>query len=275
MIDKRLLALFAALSMVACQGSFGSGTALPGTANGPVGAAADNVAPPANTAGLPPPSSVPSAAADTTIVALADASTGLRCPDVDGVGCILSFNVPAITATAAPTAVQTVAPTFSPSASPMQSPGLNASPTPTPTPVPGPSMTLVLTAAPKDAPPMVNRNPKAVATTALARVTLKPSTDFTLNGLAVATFTLPPSQIPGRGFALQLFEEKKKKKLPLYSLPKSQLDKDKNALTFTFKFPKITLPKGHKYVLVLYGDELPPASETPQPAPSPSVTSSP
>ncbi len=115
---------------------------------------------------------------------------------------------------------------------------------------------------------MINHNPKAVATTALARVTLKPSADFPVSGLAIATFTLPEAQIPDRGFALQLFEEKKKKKVPLYSLAQSQLDKDKSALTFTFKFPKITLPKGHTYLLVLYGDELPAASSSPTPVPS-------
>lgn len=262
MIDKRILVIFAALSVAACQGGFGSGTSLPGTgtANGPVSLPENGSAAP-SAPGSPLVSGMPSAAPDTVTVALADAPAGLRCPDVEDFGCVLSFNVPA-TASAAPT----VAASSPPPAS--ASPDIAGSPAVSPTPISGPSMVLTLTAQPKDAPPMVNHNPKAVATTALARVTLKPSADFPVSGLAVAVFTLPAAQILDRGFALQLFEQKKKKKIPLYSLPKSQLNKDKNALTFKFKFPKITLPKGHTYLLVLYGDELPVATGSPLPAPS-------
>ncbi len=263
MIDKRILALFALASMAACQGNFGSGTALPGTAGAPV-SIPENGSLGSGAPLSPLPSSTPSAAPDTTTVALADAPNGVKCPEVDGFGCVLSFNVPAAPATQTPT------PSSSPAAT--ATPDVTASAAATATPVSGPSMVLTLTAQPKDAPRMVNHNPKAIATTALARVKLRPTSDFTLNGRAIATFTLPAAQIPDRGFALQLFEEKKKKSVPLYSLPKSELDKDKNSLTFRFTFPKLTLPKSHTYLLVLYGDELPASSMSPEPEPSPSST---
>ncbi len=268
MIDNRILGVFAVLSMVACQGNFGSGTALPGTASGPVGMPPDNGSPGPNAPLAPVASAASSAAPDTATVALADAATGLKCPDVDGFGCVLSFNVPSAEASATPRPI----PTSTEIATAAASPDLSASPAVTATPISGPSMVLTLAAQPKDAPLMVNHNPKAVATTALARVTLKPSADFRINGLAIAAFTLPAAQIPDRGFALQLFEEKKKKRIPLYSLPKSELSKDKSTLTFTFKFPKTTLPKGHTYLLVLYGDELPAASSSPAPAASSAST---
>lgn len=260
MIDRRILAIFAAISVAACQGNLGSGTSLPATANGPV-SVPDNGSPAPSTAVSPLTGALLSPAPDTVTVALADAPSGLRCPVVQDYGCVLSFNVPASAS---------AAPTLSPSSAPLASasPDVTASPSPSPTPISGPSMVLVLTAQPKDAPAMVNHNPKAVATTALARVTLRPSANFSLDGLAIATFTLPAAQIPDRAFALQLFEQKKKKRIPLYSLPKSELNKEKTALTFKFKFPKMTLPKGHTYLLVLYGDELPAASSSPVPAPS-------
>ncbi|MBC5814980.1 MAG: hypothetical protein GIW97_00420 [Candidatus Eremiobacteraeota bacterium] len=105
---------------------------------------------------------------------------------------------------------------------------------------------------------MIITGKNVLPTTALMRIALVPSEDFTLDGAASAVFTLPKDQIENRGFAIQLFEETVNKKnrhtlRPLFTLAKSSLSKQK--LTFDFTPPKLTLPKGHKYLIVLYGDE--------------------
>jgi len=116
--------------------------------------------------------------------------------------------------------------------------------------------------------------PKGVAKiTALMQASLTTSADFPLNGLAIATFTLPKDQIfTGRGFALQLFlqrmQGKTKVYAPVLSLDKSSLQK--NTLIFGFTPPKYTVAKNSAYVLVLYGTE----TGTPPPTSSPSPTSS-
>ena len=116
--------------------------------------------------------------------------------------------------------------------------------------------------------------PKGVTKiTALMQASLTTSADFPLNGLAIATFTLPKDQIfTGRGFALQLFlqrmQGKTKVYAPVLSLDKSSLEK--NMLIFGFTPPKYTVAKNNAYVLVLYGTE----TGTPPPTSSPSPTSS-
>lgn len=92
----------------------------------------------------------------------------------------------------------------------------------------------------------------------LMLVTLKTNADFPLKGDAVAEFTLPKSQISGRGFALQLFSVVTQKKhttyKPLWTFARSVLDK--TTLTFRFAEPKTTIAKNAAYALVLYGDDL-------------------
>ena len=105
---------------------------------------------------------------------------------------------------------------------------------------------------------MVITAKNATPTTAVIRIAIVPSEDFALDGPASATFTLPKDQVENRGFAIQLFEDtldKKKRHVfkPLFTLAKSSLSKQ--TLTFSFTPPKLTLPKGHRYLIVLYGDE--------------------
>ncbi len=123
---------------------------------------------------------------------------------------------------------------------------------------------------------MVHVPKDVVKVNALMAVTITTSADFALDGLAIATFTLPKEQIPNRGFALQLFlqrmQGKTKTYAPVLSLDKSSLQK--NTLIFGFTPPKMTVTKGNTYVLVLYGDDITTASPTPA-APTPTSSASP
>ncbi|GAC1652716.1 MAG: hypothetical protein NVS9B12_02300 [Vulcanimicrobiaceae bacterium] len=112
-------------------------------------------------------------------------------------------------------------------------------------------------------------NPKnATPTVALLRLTLALSDDFTLDGRDSISFTLPKDELAtNRAFAIQLFQEIVHKKRhdykPLFTLAKSSLTKDE--LTFDFTPPKLQLPKGNHFLIVLYGDQLP---ATPAPTPT-------
>ncbi len=134
-----------------------------------------------------------------------------------------------------------------------------------------------MTALPNDAPKMVITKKGAPATKALVRISLIPSDDFTLDGPAEAVFTLPKEEIPNRGFAIQLFEDTVHKKhhelRALFTLAKSTIDKQK--LTFDFLPPKMTLPKGHHYFIILYGDDRPNSTPAPSGSGSPTADASP
>jgi len=97
--------------------------------------------------------------------------------------------------------------------------------------------------------------------------------DFTLDGRAQARFTLPKSEIDGRGFALQPFElttvRRQNHYRALWNFNKSALHD--TTLTFSFLPPKYTVSKHTTYVVVLYSDQLIDVS----PSPSPSAAGSP
>ncbi len=124
---------------------------------------------------------------------------------------------------------------------------------------------------------MVHVPKDAAKVVALMTVTITTSADFPLDGLAIASFTLPKDQIPGRGFALQLFlqrmQGKTKTYAPVLSLDKSSLQK--NMLIFGFTPPKITVQKNNTYVLVLYATDIASASANPSAAPANSASPSP
>ena len=274
---RRAAVLLAVLSAAACQGSYSSGPQIPNTV--PSGAAG---APAANPTTNPASNSQRTPAPGTLTFAFADAAHGFTCPQNAGFGCTLKLNA----------AVETPAPTASPAGS--ARPSASPSPTPTPTPTPSPTAApsgspaasaspdagafeVTVSALPKDAPKMVITKKDAAPTVAVMMLTLVPSADFVLDGRAVAEFTLPKEQVTNRGFAIQLFEETVRHKHhdvhPLYTLAKSTLVKQ--TLTFSMTPPKLTLPKGRKYFIVLFGDVLAPAAATSSPAPSPSATASP
>lgn len=118
----------------------------------------------------------------------------------------------------------------------------------------------------------------------LMSVTLTTTADFPLDGLAIASFTVPKDQIAGRGFALQLFiqrtQGKTKSYLPVLSLDKSSLQK--NTLVFGFMPPKIVVAKNTTYVLTLYGTQIvapssasPSATSSLSPSPAPNTSATP
>ncbi|GAC1356494.1 MAG: hypothetical protein NVSMB31_17140 [Vulcanimicrobiaceae bacterium] len=280
----RALAVACMLLTVACQGSFGSGPQIPGTINPP-----GNGVPTQQPANASPGPLGSAAAAKSQSFALADAAKGIPCPESGGFGCTLRFNIPASSPTpsaspatgvkpgkGSPLPSPTPSPSPSPSPSPVPSPSSNASPKNSESPAAsaspsGATLELQMTALPKDAPQMVITKKGAPATKALIRISLIPSDDFTLDGPAEAIFTLPKEEISDRGFAIQLFEETVHKKRhdmkALFTLAKSTIDKQK--LTFDFLPPKMTLPKGHHYYIILYGDD------RPNPTPAPSTSGSP
>jgi len=261
----RFLFLLAAMTAAACSGSLDSGTQFPNPMPGQMSAPPLPGASGASALKLTPaPGASQSPALQqssaTATYAIADASTGMACPStLDGYGCRLQFNVPA--------------PTPTPSAAPRATPSPTVSPSATPSPIPSPkAVAFEVDALPKDAPPMAHAPAKALHVTPLMMVELTPGSDYTLNGRAVARFTLPSSQIDGRGFALQVFNKTVVRSNPsyraLWSFNKSS--RKENDLTFAFSSPKYTISKGTTYVVVLYGDD-----EPASPTPSPTATATP
>jgi hypothetical protein len=117
---------------------------------------------------------------------------------------------------------------------------------------------------------MYRSTPVAQRVVPVMMVRLTTSGDFPLTDSAIATFTLPKEQLGKRGFAIQVFQVQTSKKhtnyKPLWTFNKSAL-KDRT-LTFVFAPPKMTIPKGSTYALVLYGDAIAVPSATPSVAPS-------
>ena len=285
---KRLFIALAVIALGACSGNFSTGTGIPNTIPVP-----GDSTQPYGTSGLPQTgesaSPLPSSSPATQMFAMSDASTGFQCPQsVDGYACVLRFNVPPPTPTPSPGGKHKPSPT--PSPTPTQTPtptptpaegdlaGIGneipgAGPTPTPTPS-GPTITLKAEALPKDAPPMYHTPSNTINVVPLIMTRVTPSTDFLLDGEAIAEFTLPPDQVENRGFAVQLFEQTSHKNKtyyrPIWTFDKSTL-KD-GTLTFDFNPPKTTIPKGTTYVLVLFGDT---KKGTPAPSAAPSASASP
>ncbi|MDQ2681631.1 MAG: hypothetical protein M3Y21_11545 [Candidatus Eremiobacteraeota bacterium] len=305
MIDKRILFAGAAFALAACSGNFSNGTSLPGGVTPPLNG---------NSIPAPFASSSPGTAAtalpkggiikgNTGTFSVADASGGLQCPTIDGYGCVLSFNLPTPAPTTNPKSKHTKSKsTPSPSPTPTPAPTLTPTPTPIPTAAPtivgvlpggsfvtpppsaattasalaltGDTVSITLNPKPKDAPKMTDPDPTALATTALMDVRLIASAPFIINGDARMQFTLPKEQIPGRGFAIQIFSDSEGKHhkhtyAPLYAASKSTLDQQ--TLTFNFTPPSTTLPKGQAFLIVLYGDEKPSATANPHASASPSA----
>ncbi|MEO9171288.1 MAG: hypothetical protein ABI282_04750 [Candidatus Baltobacteraceae bacterium] len=279
------------LALGACQGGFGgSGTAAPGGVNPPVSEPA-----PGSLNPTPEPtiteSAAPSIGPGDVTYAVASGPKGLACPQQNGFTCTLYLNLSdaqfaALTASPSPAPSAKGAkhsPTPSPTPTPTPTPDENAdesgSPSPSPSPTAaGAQVKISLASLPKDAPSMVNPNPKAIATVSLVTLRLITTDDVTLSGHASVQFTLPKEQIGGRGFAIQLFHEtvgRKNKRSDQFIGSYSQSKIDDNKLAFSFASPKIIVKKGETWLFVLYGDELPSASASPSPSGSPRASSSP
>ncbi len=295
-LSKGLLAL----TLAACQGSFGSGgTEAPGGMGPPINPQTAQQGP----ANMTPPPMSPSPGeggptpgpSGFASFAFSDAPNGISCPEDQGFSCKLRFNVTDETAKTKAGAKASASPSPLPSGSAdpndvadlgelMQppdastSPGASSSPSASPSPAASiPHIMIASSAMPKNAPKMIDPNPKALATVALMQVRLKTDADEILHGKAIAEFTLPKEQIGGRGFALQLFREteKKKKRTDDFVGNYSQSKLDKETLRFQLTLPKVQVNKNETWLLVLYGDELPSASASPGASASPSASASP
>lgn len=277
----------AALLLAACSGSsFGGGTAIPGGVNPPVNA--QQPIPGANPTVSPMYSASPlvSATGAPASHAFADASTtGIACPSVNGYSCTLYFNQPPETPKPSPApsgkgkAAPSPTPTPTATPTPTPSPAASGSPaaSPTASPTPSAQLNVTLESNPKDAPKMVNPDPKAIATLALVALTLSPTADITINGRSTAIFTLPKEQIGGRGFAIQFYQQSvrhKKTERTFFGSYNVSTIKD-DSLTFSYTVPKFTIKKGETWLVVLYGDEKPSASAGPSSSPAASVSPSP
>jgi hypothetical protein len=211
-----------------------------------------------------------------------DGPTGLKCPQVGGLNCTFSFNVPASPgpspgASGAPTAKPVPTPTASSDTSDASSDDAAAD-GPSPTPSPPGTITLQVESMPGDAPAMTNPDMRSMRTAAVASIRLQSDTDFTLNGNAVAEFTVPPQQFANRTFVMQLFDEtfRNKKRVDTYIGQYSKSIGQNNTLRYAFTVPKVTVRRGDIWMLVLYGETLPPGSTaTPSPSPVPSGSAGP
>ena len=270
------------LALTACQGSFSNGgTTTPGMPPNPVNGTGSSAAANAKAATSPTPSN--------GTYPFSQASTGFTCPEVQGFSCVLRFNIPLATPTPVPTASHGKSKKLA--AKPKRTPVPSPSPTPSPSPQPSASdavasesatpsdsaspsasdspeanVTIKLDPLPKDAPPMTNPDPSAVATTPLLALRMSVDGDVTLDGAASADFTLPKEQIGGRGFAIQLFAETQGKHHRVsdrYLGSYSQSTLDGTTLHFSFVPPTVTVKKGETWLFVLYGDERPSVSTSP------------
>ena len=271
-----------ALLLAACQGSglgsgggFGSGGGLepPVNGSGPMpGQGGNGAGYPGEPSpfGTPTPSPPPG---DANAYPFAQVQQGWTCPEVSGFTCTLRFNLPPATPTPAP-GKHTPAPTPSPTPTPTPPPD-DGSATPTPSQTPeGGFVNILLSALPKTAPAMVNPDPHAITTTSLLSLQLRSDTTQTLQGRAILDFTLPKSEIPDRGFALQLFHQMnvKGKIVNTFVASYSKSTVKDATLRFDFTLPAITVVKNETWLLVLYGDDLPKKSAAPSPSPSASAS---
>ena len=272
-LSRPALVALMLVAIAACSGNFSSGTQgnpiPPVGSSGPFGATVGSTA---------KPSATSSATPGPAIYPLADAPNGFSCPDtLPDYSCQIRFNVPPPTPTPKPNPKAKHAPPPTPSPSPTPAPASSGSASPSPASS-APTVTLTAEAQPKAAPAMVHVPKDVSQVVPLMSVTLSTTADFPLDGLAIASFTVPKDQIPGRGFALQLFVQrmqgKSKSYAPVLSLDKSSLQK--NTLVFGFMPPKIVVAKNTTYVLTLYATQIAaPSSASPSPAPSPSASASP
>ncbi len=285
-----------ALTLAACQGGFDSGGSGMGGLGPPVGSqgafgggmtsmgAGGPTAGPNGVASLTHPGAT--LAPNQVQYPIADGPTGMKCPTVAGFGCSFSFNVPAPSRSPSPSPTgspgkgkptPTPSPTPTPTPTPSPSSSASAAATPTPTPTPAGQMTLQMEQLPTDVPAMLHPDFRALKVTPLVGLRLESDTDFVLDGTAIAKYTLPATQMPGRGFALQLYSENfaptpGAKRADTFVATFANPTISGDSLTFTFAMPKLTVKRGAIWLLVLYGLNYPP-NTTPTPSPTAGASS--
>lgn len=299
-LDYRAAFAAIAIALASCQGGFDSGAGgMPGEMGPPVngqgplgsqgqlgnsvaGGSGGPTAGPNGIAELSNPGAT--LAPNQAQYPVADGPTGMKCPVVQQFECTFSFNVP----------------NASPSPAPSGSPGKakpTPSPTPTPTPTPEPSessdengeqpspsptppgtITLQMEPLPSDVPSMTQPDLRALRVTALVGLRIQSDTDFVLNGTAIAEYTLPRTQIAGRSFVLQLynesFQQRTRKRIDTFLGTYAKGTLQDQTVRFSFNVPKVTVRQNQIWLLVLYGLTYPPGT-TPSPSPTPAGSASP
>jgi hypothetical protein len=277
-----------ALALVACQGESGTGGGL-------------SIPAPQYTNPPGPGGFAASASREQTLdgaVTLSPGRTELPLPSLDGFSVSLELGTPAPSST--PAAASSASPGAAKAGA---LPGAAARPVPTPSPAPaarpspaplasgatvvaqpasasatpsaGPSgapgagqIATKTTVYPEDAPVAPSPKPTGdvqtfVKRTPLVRGYLQPVADITLYGLGALRFTIPQSeQTPGRGFTVALYVAVKKHHDELVAADTAPTLADDVVQSSQTSSP-LVLKKATAYLVMLYGDQLPP---TPAPA---------
>jgi len=156
----------------------------------------------------------------------------------------------------------------------LPSPGMpRASATPRPTSssaANGPHVDTKITAYPDSSPTLPPPTDASPNRTAIVRILIRPSVALPLYGLAALTIGVPPDEAtPRRGFSIAVFEQLKHHKERLVTVVTTATATNGVVSATTARDP-LTIPAGHGYSFILYGDDLPPTpapvmSQPPQP----------
>ena len=108
---------------------------------------------------------------------------------------------------------------------------------------------------------MESPNPAATKTLALFSIHLDADADAVLQGKAYADFTVPQDQLDNRMFAVQLFRETVSKKKVTDSYIGSYIESkvEGNTVSFGLDVPKFQIKKDEVWLIVLYGEDIPPS----------------
>lgn len=286
MIGKRVVGVAGAcfaVALAACQGSSGTGALsipLPGS-NNPAG----------------PGTSAQSVSRQQTLegaVTLGSDRSEIPLPSLDGFSVSLQLGTPAPAASPAPSPAASgragkaalakrasAAPaTPSPSVtgggtSPVPVPSGSsaaASPQASSSPTAAGKMDTKTTVYPESAPDAPSPKPSGdvqtfAKRTALVRGYIAPTTDLNLYGLGAIRFTLPAAELTsGRGFTVAVFTAGKKHHEQLVAFDASPVLLDSVVASSLTNDP-LVLKKSSAYLIMLYGDELPPAAAGAYPTP--------
>jgi hypothetical protein len=282
-----------ALALAACQGSSGTGgLAIPAPAyNAPAGPAAANVSRQQNldgevtlspertdiplpaldgfsvvlALGTPPPASAASAAPSAS-AGTSSSAAGAKTVAI-GRAAPLAFASPVASATRAPSPLPSLSPGASPAAMSASASPAPAGASASPAAVTGKIVTKT-TVYPENAPALPSPKPSGDVVTfakrsAIVRGYLEPASDVTLYGLGAIRFTIPQAeQTAGRGFTVAVFTAGKKHHEGLVAVDAAPTLLD-NVVASSQTTGTLVLKKATGYLIMLYGDELPP---TPAPA---------
>jgi hypothetical protein len=212
--------------------------------------------------------------------AVGDGPNGVKCPNFQQFSCTLSFNLP--TPSPPPSPGQTPKPTPKPTPSPSPSAsstddnGDDSGDAPNASPTPPGTITLQMEPLPKDIPSMTNPDPRLLRITPMVAIRLQSDTDFSLNGNAAVTYTMPKPQVATRSFAIQLYNETaiRGKRTDQYLATYTKANVGDTTVAFSFATPRVTVKRGQIWLLALYGFQYPP-NTTPTPSPSPASSGSP